>query len=346
MKTCLNCGAQIKDQARFCPKCGADQEAEYQVEEETQPDVEDILLEDKKRKTKRNILLALVVVLILAALCGGWFLYRHFSLKKERERLYEQVKVQFIGVDENHEIPVEAEHEKKNSLDYIQSDSSFAITANPEYIDAGTIGKVTVTYTVTSHSEEFGDITKTFDQVFSVNDTESPVIQIAKNEVTVNAGEKYDFSENVQSAADSYDGELSYLENADAGSGPYYTIQTDADLNKAGIYTVNVIASDSSANRAETQFTLRVISEEKFVAIPSGCTSERKDYDKLFREMEEYGKEYTSPAYSTKDEMRVALKEFEQSKYPDHGCQVYPGLHVQDGESEQWIFYDYNPWND
>lgn len=347
MKKCINCGAEIKDNVRFCPKCGADQEDFSAYENYSdEPDMEGNLIADKKRKVKRNVLLSLAGLLLVAALCSGWFLYSHINEKKHKDIIYERLRIQFVGVDENDEIPIEAGSPDRNSLDFVQADSSLRISADPATIETCLLGRLMVTYTATSSSEKYSDVTKTFEQVFRITDTEAPEIQIKDPEVTVQAGTGYDPVDNVLSVVDSFEGELEYFASDESIPGSHYSIQYDGDLNQAGLYTITVYASDSSSNHSQVQFAVRVRDEERFVAIPSGCTSERKDYDKLFNEMEKYGKEYTSPSYSTKDEMRVALKEFERSKYPDHGCQVYPGLHITDGDEEQWIFYDYNPWND
>ena len=248
------------------------------------------------------------------------------------------------GADANNRIVVEADNSKIETLNYVGVDTGLSVSANPEYIYADQPGTTTVVYTVTSNSEKYGNAKKTFEQTFVVKDTRSPVISLAEKTVTVKKGNGYDPYDNV-SISDEVDSKFSYVSSASSASGAFYTISNNLNTNKKGVYTISVYAEDSSGNSSEASFTVKVQEQERFVAQPSGCNSKRTDYDTLFREMDQYGKEYTSPSYSTKDEMRMALKEFENQKYPTIPCQVYPGLHISDGEDDEWIFYDYNPWD-
>lgn len=255
----------------------------------------------------------------------------------------DEITIHISGTDSNNRIRLEAGTGKINALDYVTVDDGLSVSASPEYIDTSSPGIQSVIYTVASKNETES---KSFEQEILVEDTEAPIITLKESTVTVKKGSSYNPSENVESVIDTVDQSLVYADSSDSMSGPYYTISHTIDTKKAGVYTVTVFAEDSFGNKDEVTFKVKVQEEERFVAIPSGCTSRRTDYDTLFKELEEYGNEYTSPAYSTKDEMRMALKEFEKEKYPDIPCQVYPGLHISDGEEEIWMFYDYNPWDD
>ena len=173
---------------------------------------------------------------------------------------------------------------------------------------------------------------------FIVKDSRSPVISLAEKTVIIKKGSGYDPYDNVMSISDEVDSKFTYVSSASSASGAFYTISNNLNTSKKGVYTISVYAQDSSGNSSEESFIVKVQEQERFVAIPSGCSSKRTDYDTLFKELDQYGKEYTSPSYSTKDEMSIALKEFENKKYPTRPCQVYPGLHISDGQDDEWIF--------
>ena len=263
----------------------------------------------------------------------------------ETQQTYDEITLRVSGTDSANRIVIEADGGQIDPLNYVTVDEGLHVSADPASVNTGAIGTVNVTYTVTSSGGRYGNNKKSFDQTFLIQDTQSPVIHLKESEIIVAKGKNYNYENNLESITDSNDNSFSYVSST-SSSGPAYTFTGNLNTNKAGVYTVTCSAWDSAGNKTAKDFTVRVQEQERFVAKPSGCTSKRTDYDTLFRELEQYGNEYTSPAYSTLDEMRMALKKFENEKYPNIPCQVYPGLHISDGETDQWIFYDYNPWDD
>ena len=297
---------------------------------------------------KKNYLIVIlpIVVVLLIAGAGGYFLMNNARTKKRINEIYESIEVNFSGTDSENNIVIETGEGEINTKDYISADSKIIISADPESIDISKPGETTVLYTATVKDDKYGDIAKEFQQTFVIADSQAPVITIRDTEIKIKTGESLDLLDNIISVEDSRDGQIAYRSDKDGSNGAYYTLSGSVNTGTKGVYPVTVYAEDSSGNSSEMSFDVRVQTEERFVAIPSGCTSARTDYDKLYSEMEQYGKEYTSEIYGTKDEMRVALREFERGKYPNRPCQVYPGLYRTDGESEEWMFYDYNPWGD
>lgn len=257
-----------------------------------------------------------------------------------------EITMNIHGADDKNRIVIEASNSRIDPLDYVSVDKGLIVKSDPAYVSANTPGTASVIYTVSSNSEKYGNESKDFEYTFVIEDTKAPIINLSQQTITVSKGKSYDPYSNVVSIMDEVDSAFTYVSSADSASGAFYTISNNLNTKVPGAYTVSVYAEDSSGNSSESSFTVKVQEQERFVAIPSGCTSKRTDYDTLYRELDQYGKEYTSPSYATKDEMRVALREFEREKYPDIPCQVYPGLHIYDGEEDEWIFYDYNPWDD
>ncbi len=83
MKNCLNCGAQLEDDAAFCASCGTEQAA---------PVAEDTPVEAPKKKSKLPLVIVLIVVLL--ALVGGvvaGFLTDWFGLVSPKEEEKEEL---------------------------------------------------------------------------------------------------------------------------------------------------------------------------------------------------------------------------------------------------------------
>ena len=261
-------------------------------------------------------------------------------------KVQKEITLHILGTNADGNIVIEADGSTINTLDYAEVDKGLKLYASPEYLDTSVPGQQTVIYTVSSDSEQYGNTSKKFEQIFLIKDSKAPSIAIRDSSFILKRDAAFNPLDNIVSVEDNIDKSLVYETDGKNNSGAYYTVSHSVNTKKAGVYPVTVYAQDSSGNSSESSFTVRVQAEERFVANPSGCNSPRTDYDTLYKELEQYGNEYTSPAYATKDEMRMALKEFERKKYPNRPCQVYPGLHIYDGEEDQWIFYDYNPWGD
>ena len=366
-KFCNQCGAPLKPETKFCPSCGApvhvsaapavtEEKPQKPIPQESQ-DTKPVPVRDDRR-TGKIILLA--IVLVIAAV-GGVFLWKKISRDNARKALYDSIELRFDERAQGDTVILTwYENGKTDPCSYVTYDK-YDIKASPEFIDVSVLGDTEVTYTVTAESEETGVVEKTFVKTFSVRDTTTPSISLKYTNVTVKDSDGYSIRDNIERIHDDHDGELAYREEKTEETGTaYYTLTADGDPSVPGVHVVTVYAVDEAGNEATETFVLRVRETEKpeqeaapeeeswtetrIVAVPLGCSVNFNDVDRLYRELEQYGNEYTSPAYGTEAEMRSALREFEADKYPDRRCQVYPGLHRQRGSAHEWIFYDYDPY--
>ena len=71
MAFCTNCGTQLSDGAKFCPKCGNPcGETSYNTTEESC---------SKSKNSKKPLIMTLAVIIILALLAGGWYFWKNQS---------------------------------------------------------------------------------------------------------------------------------------------------------------------------------------------------------------------------------------------------------------------------
>lgn len=331
---CPSCQKEVSETASFCPHCG-----KPIIHEEQEKPVPVKAEEEKKPSKKIPLWLwpAAAVLLICGILLGRGSGTSQPAAEVPASKPYE---LKFRNMDSAGDLSMQAEHSVMNCSEFVMTPDGAEISTEPAELDLSLPGTYTISFTCEwpDHPEQ----TVTVEKTVHVIDEEPPVISVKEKEITIDAGSSYDVKSNIAEAYDSLDGDLPFGNEASPGS---YTISGSTDFSKAGVYEFTVTAMDSSGNTSDESFTVITVSQERFVAIPEGCSSQRKDYDKLFAEMDIYGKEYTSPAYSTKDEMAHALREFEKEKYPNLPCQVYPAVHIQNGNESQWIFYDYNPWD-
>lgn len=81
---------------------------------------------------------------------------------------------------------------------------------------------------------------------FKIKDTKKPVIELVKENVTINYGEKYEPKKNVKSVKDEVDGDLDYK------------LEGKVDSKKAGTYTIKVTATDKNNNTSTKEFNVKV----------------------------------------------------------------------------------------
>ena len=84
-------------------------------------------------------------------------------------------------------------------------------------------------------------------ETIHVIDTKPPVIELEADEVKIYAGNSYDFKDNILKVYDEFDGDINE-----------YEINTDADLDKAGSYIVEVKAVDVNGLSNSKSYTLTV----------------------------------------------------------------------------------------
>ena len=141
---------------------------------------------------------------------------------------------------------------KKDSLfDKDKSDKNVDIKSIRGF-DNKKIGKQTITVT-------FSDGDKTIEEKLNieVSDTKKPVIELAKEKLTLTIGDKLDLSNAVKNVSDPVDGKLKYSEKAIEKDG-YYFVTDKVDTKKAGTYKAQVIAIDKNGNKSTADIEVTV----------------------------------------------------------------------------------------
>ncbi len=190
--------------------------------------------------------------------------------------------------------------------------------------DINKIGDYRLKYTAVDSSlnkaeEEF---------VLSVVDREGPTIKF-KNYIETTVGKKIDLLAGV-SATDNYDGKVDV------------SVEGNCDINKAGKYTLKYVAVDSSSNKTEKQFTVRVLEEETQTPVytpdrtfttSKGFKGETKNgvtyidgyliANKTYSLPSSYGNGLTSKMQSAFKSMRAAAKSDGLNIYISSGYRSY-----------------------
>ena len=107
-----------------------------------------------------------------------------------------------------------------------------------------------------------------YNKVFKVEDKYSPKMHFTSNEVTVSNGAYFEPWQNITELADNNNQDFVYVNEEPKEKLDYnwYTVVSDVNTNVAGLYTVKVIAGDSSGNK--TTRTYKVNVDEPIVPEP------------------------------------------------------------------------------
>ncbi len=124
-------------------------------------------------------------------------------------------------------------------LSLVSEDNKVEIVSDDEIVDTSILGdkEITIKYLVNGKEEE-----KTF--TITITDTQAPTIKFTK-ELSTTSGTKINLLKGVK-VSDNSNEEI----NA--------TIEGDYDFNKEGTYKLKYVAVDSSGNKKEEEFTLKV----------------------------------------------------------------------------------------
>lgn len=141
-------------------------------------------------------------------------------------------------------------------LDYIDQDTAQIRVKDDRKIDTYQLGDQEITYIVTKKGL-FGSSEKEITRIFTVSDTQAPVITTVETELARAVNDVLDLQDLIL-CTDPADGQLAYSDTLSPGT---WTSTTDADMGKAGNYTVQVRAMDSNENTAEAVLNLRVIGD-------------------------------------------------------------------------------------
>lgn len=195
-------------------------------------------LSRKNNKARGKLLFAMVPVLTFG---------NNFSTTLNELDIYNRMNVEFR---ENNTIEYASEF---NGMDYIDN-VSVGRVITITHIDTTKLGEHKVLYIIKQDNVE-----KEFYTTIEVVDTKGPEINIEKDNISIYVGDDYDITSNIESVKDELDGELEYkkedIKETDKG---YYTIETDFNKDKAGDYTVKIVAIDKHGNKIEKSYTISV----------------------------------------------------------------------------------------
>ena len=183
--------------------------------------------------SKKVIIGIVVGVVAVGGVTTGAILLNNNNDSKTKQ---EEKQKETIILNDNLEFEINSE---VNLLSLVSEDNKVKIVSEDETIDTSTLGnkEITIKYLVDDKEEE-----KTF--TIKIVDTQAPTIEY-KKELSTNVGTKIDLLKDVKVSDNS-------KEEIKA------TIEGEYDFNKERTYTLKYIAIDSSNNKTEEEFTLKV----------------------------------------------------------------------------------------
>lgn len=196
---------------------------------------------------KKWIIVASAIIIISAAAMGGYIWYQN----DQRQKILDSIQLTFTDqtvVEYGSDIKAE---------DFVDQQSGRLMAPT---LDTMSLGQQTLEYKVTK-----GDLSKTFEHVIEVRDTQLPEIQLSKDSVNIEYGDAFDVKSYIQSVKDSVDGPLTYVSKdkvKDKQTG-YYTYENNVNTKKAGTYKVVVKAVDKNNNQSEKTLKVTVKEEVK-----------------------------------------------------------------------------------
>ena len=207
-------------------------------------------IKKEKKNNKKKIIIIVVCVLAIILIALGVFL---FVNKKENKDIKEDTpKIKLI---DNLEVEVNSE---VNLLSFISDSKDVEILSSDETVDTSILGEKEL---VVKYKEEGKE--KEYKFTINVKDSTIPVIEYQK-ELSTTVGTEIDLLKDVKVTDNS-------KEEIKA------TVEGEYDFNKEGTYTLKYVATDSSNNKVEEEFTLKVNKkEEKKTTTNKNTTSSNK----------------------------------------------------------------------
>lgn len=209
----------------------------------------------ENNKKKMAVVTGAVIVAIVGVI-GVFFLNNSDSPNTKIS-----YKILNSSLDFNHSLVLEYSNETIDPTNYITMQEGY-VNADPTSIECNSLGDTEVTYQFTSND---GKKVEELKCIFTVSDTQGPVITFKDESVDVETMSGFDASANIISVEDSVDGSLAKVEEEPE------TIKgtTDGLLYEVGWYTVTindkivtVKASDNHGNIAEKSYSVNIIEHE------------------------------------------------------------------------------------
>lgn len=269
-------------------------------------------------KKKKGWIWALVLLLIAAAAGGGYYYYDQLKTAA-RDELYAS-----MTYDPGETAPIEYGDEIgiEDILDLPEN-----VTADGT-IDTLKAGEQEVNFTVEEFTRFNESVKKTVPVTFRVEDTKYPAITFTRPIALIPLGSEFDPDDNIESVTDPVDGDLEYSEEPRPGT---YTIVSDVDAEKVGIYEVTVHAEDINGNETEADYRVRVFRKRESSV---DTTPPEIWFNEILQEVK-FGEEYDLKdniysVYDAVDGMLEYSEELEDGTYTIKGDIDYedPGDYV------------------
>ena len=201
-------------------------------------------------------------VALTAAVTGGYRMNQNHLKKVSLADMHENADVVFDTDSADTYSYGQGSLDPMDAISYVNTDYDYTLTADTDSIDLSKLGSTTVTYTLTVTDQYGQQDTRTFSKGFTVEDDEAPVIKLNQDAVGLVKGTDYDPASNIASVTDNVDQNVTY------------TLDGSVDPNTDGVYSINVKATDSSGNEAETFFIVTVSDDQDTAdKVPSAVTT-------------------------------------------------------------------------
>lgn len=253
----------------------------------------------EKKKPKKWMIFAGMILLVVLLVCGGVYLYQNYqkeqeAKKKAYDKMYQQLKVTFVEKtkDEDGNVIdptiIEYGSEEVDPLTLVETHYG-DISSNPAIVETTKVGTQKIVYTVSMKDSYQQEVTREFSLNVTVHDTQSPQIDIAESKVTMTEGDSFDPKSNIGSVKDPVDGNLEFVDKEPEkanDSAPYYengwyTIDNGVDTETPGSYSVRVKACDKNGNAADVSYSVTVKQKDPTSFMTVGTNTYTKVMDKL-----------------------------------------------------------------
>lgn len=224
-------------------------------------------------KKNKGLIITIIVLAIVALGLGGFAIYKSQANKKAEAMELSKTTLEnsiTLTVKDEYKDSIELTKDSsfKDPLDMVTisvngttidpkvTNEKVTVTSDPNLIDTSVNQSYTVKYTVTAFDEYDQEVKKEFSQIYTVKDSEKPIITLNQEAVTINYAQSYDPASNV-TVTDNHDtvSKVTALSNGLAG----FVVEGTWSNTSAGTYTLTVKAKDGDDNYAdEKTFTLTV----------------------------------------------------------------------------------------
>ena len=271
----------------------------------------------KPKKKKRAWIYALIIFLIAAAV-GGYYYYDEMK-QSAREELYDAMSLE-IGDIQTVEYGDEIDLEELLALP-----DNAGITGE---IDTKKEGEQQIEVVLEEFTRFNESVKKTFPVTLKVEDTKYPEITFTRPIELISLGSEFDPNSNILKVTDPVDGDLEYSETLGPGT---YTLISDVDTSRGGVYEVEARAMDLNGNETLGRYRARVFYKRESA---SDITPPEIWFNEILQEVK-FGEEYDlkDNIYSVYDDEDGALEyseELEDGTYTIKGDIDYetPGDYV------------------